>query len=742
MIHALVIAAVMALPTGAESTGPTPSNLAAYKEAKAGVGRDADAHVRLALWCEARGLNAERTKHLTIATLIDPAHATARGLLGMVQYKGKWFSPDVVAKKIQADPDQQARIREYLERRVKAADKADDQMKLAAWCDQNDLNDQATAHYYRAVQLDPGRELAWKHLGYKKEKGRWVKPEQVAAAKEMIELQTKANKHWKPMLEKLRTGLSSRSAAEREKAQAALNEIKEPAAVPAVWAVFAQGNAKHQEVAVKLFGQIDAPSASQALALLAVSGRSADVRRESVVILKRRDPRDFVEVLIAMIRKPIEYEVRHKAGPASPGELLVKGSERNLSRVYTHLAPPSFAMRPSDSIILDANGLPVLSRYLGSNSTPINNWSVNVTGMDRNAVEQGILSGAAAPVNALKQQIAAQQQQKFAAAGLPAGVGAQLSQAVAGAQVPYSVSRSGLTDGPVLNATESIVRNVYMYIPIGQMQAEAQQSAEISRQRLAADVQQIEAYNSSVRTTNRTARQVLTDSTGTDLGENPESWRPWVASLMGVALVTTGPTDEEVPTDTEEIPSGRPSYVRPAIVERSVGVSMNLSSAPVYHHHCFAAGTPVRTADGPRPIETLKSGDRVLTQNTTTGRMAFSPVLNPIHNPPNETLKIQFEDQGKSVVATGIHRFWKVGQGWAMARDLNPGDVLRAIGGTAKVRSIESDRKQPVFNLRVAEGESFFVGDLGILAHDNSLVNPTDKPFDRVAPELASAGRK
>jgi len=159
-------------------------------------------------------------------------------------------------------------------------------------------------------------------------------------------------------------------------------------------------------------------------------------------------------------------------------------------------------------------------------------------------------------------------------------------------------------------------------------------------------------------------------------------------------------------------------------------------------HALVIAAVMARTLDGPRPIETLKAGDRVLTQNTTTGRMAFSPVLSPIHNPPNETLKIQFDGQSQPVVATGIHRFWKVGQGWSMARDLKPGDVLRAIGGVAKVASIESDRKQPVFNLRVAEGESFFVGDLGIPAHDNSLVDPVDKPFDRVAPEFASAGRK
>ena len=60
-----------------------------------------------------------------------------------------------------------------------------------------------------------------------------------------------------------------------------------------------------------------------------------------------------------------------------------------------------------------------------------------------------------------------------------------------------------------------------------------------------------------------------------------------------------------------------------------------------------------------------------------------------------------------------------------MARDLKPGDVLRTLGGTAAVKSVEEDKVQPVFNLQVADGESFFVGRSGVLAHDNSTINPT-----------------
>jgi hypothetical protein len=91
------------------------------------------------------------------------------------------------------------------------------------------------------------------------------------------------------------------------------------------------------------------------------------------------------------------------------------------------------------------------------------------------------------------------------------------------------------------------------------------------------------------------------------------------------------------------------------------------------------------------------------------------------------------------VVATEIHRFWQTGKGWTMARDLRTGDTLRLLGTVARIIEVAPDRVQPVFNLRVAEGESFFVGRLGTLVHDNSVVEPPETPFD-APPSLTSAG--
>ena len=89
---------------------------------------------------------------------------------------------------------------------------------------------------------------------------------------------------------------------------------------------------------------------------------------------------------------------------------------------------------------------------------------------------------------------------------------------------------------------------------------------------------------------------------------------------------------------------------------------------------------------------------------------------------PSTTLRIGID--GETIVATGIHRFWKPGKGWTMARDLKAGDRLRMIGGIVEIASIETDKTQPVYNLDVAENRDFFVGTKGLLVHDFSFVQP------------------
>jgi hypothetical protein len=680
----------------------------AYNSATAQAGRSADAHVRLALWCEKNGLTSERMKHLALAILYDPSHTLARTLLGLVSYESEWKSPDQVAREVEDDPGRKAKVAEYLERRAKVRDRADDLWKLAMWCEQNGLLQQATAHFYQVLQHDPTRDAAWKHLGYKKISGRWDKPERLAAARAAAELQHKANKHWAPLLEKLRGALASRDKARRSDAEKALASVSDPRAVPSIWSVFVLGGHQPQKIGVTLLGQIDSPGSSRALALVALMSQSADVRRSAIEMLRNRDARDYASVLIAFFRDPIKYDVKAVSGPGSRGELVVKSNSGNVKRLYTPLVAPSLALLPSDSVTYDANGLPVVVRQLGgfeSGWMPLGTRDLKAVG--------GILglasSGAAPQMATLLKQ---------------AGVSSALS---------HKIGSTAANAAPVLNLGgerggeiyASALINQQMDIPIGQMMLDAQMSARIAQQQLAGDVQAIDAYNAPILATNERIQQVLTQTTGASLGPDRTSWEKWLVDLSGYAYSAPRSYDEQ-PTIVEQVPLSYQPQATPVVVNQVVG-------AAVIQHSCFGAGTPVRTLDGFRPIEKLRAGDQVLTADLKTGALRFQPLLVVYHNPPNSTFRVELD--GESIVATGIHRLWKAGTGWVMTRDLKPGDSLRTVGGLAVVKSVEKERVQPVFNLQVAEGESFFVGHAGVLAHDNSMVNPTPIPFDQI-PDL------
>ncbi|HMO84172.1 MAG TPA: polymorphic toxin-type HINT domain-containing protein, partial [Lacipirellulaceae bacterium] len=141
---------------------------------------------------------------------------------------------------------------------------------------------------------------------------------------------------------------------------------------------------------------------------------------------------------------------------------------------------------------------------------------------------------------------------------------------------------------------------------------------------------------------------------------------------------------------------------------------------------CFAAGTPVWTAAGPRPIEELEVGDQVLSQDPRTGELAFRPVMAVTIRPATELVRVEAGDD--SIVATRGHRFWVDGHGWEMAKFLAPGQRLHSVAGGAPISAAAAQRTdEPIeaFNLVVDDFHTYFVGESRLLVCDNSCPEPT-----------------
>jgi hypothetical protein len=140
---------------------------------------------------------------------------------------------------------------------------------------------------------------------------------------------------------------------------------------------------------------------------------------------------------------------------------------------------------------------------------------------------------------------------------------------------------------------------------------------------------------------------------------------------------------------------------------------------------CFAAGTIVVTEFGPKPIETIELGDRVLAQDVDSGEVDFKPVFKTTVRPPTPLLKL-VTAHGE-LVCTGGHPFWINDHGWLKARELEPGMRLHSVTGSSEVLAVEdAQRTARAYNLVVADFHTYFVGDDRILSHDNTPRNPTN----------------
>jgi len=633
-----------------------------------------------------------------------------------------------VTRDIEDDPARKARIEEYLKRRATVRDRGEELWRLALWCEQNGLKQQATAHLYQVLRLDPTRDAAWKHLGFKRLGGHWDKPERVAAAKAAAREQQKANNQWKPILEKYRSALLSKDASRRPEAEKGLSEIKDPLAVPMVWATFARGNAALQQAAVLVFSQIDDPTASRGLVMLAVFSGSKDVRGKAIAELRRRDRREYAATLIAMILRPIKYTAKPVGGPGKPGELLIKGSGStpNLKRIY---APPgtdpAIAAQAGDRVRLDADGLPVLDRV-----TDLSLFQM--TGSVLFAWQQMAAISQQEGLQALQQQSF---QSMITNSFSHSGLGLQ-GQKIGNLLIntlettlkqppslslmnnPYYVmgitSQNGVPVNPGSLLTYTVASGVE--IPTGRIMLQAQKTAAMAQQQLQNDVAAIDQFNSSLNEINDRVLPVLNSVSGLNLGPDPAAWQTWLNNLVGF----NSQRASEPPTVVENV----------SLAYQPDPIPLGSFSGPisVSRISCFGGGTMVRTLTGLEPIESLKVGDQVLTQSSKTGALSYKPILVVHHNPPSKTYNISLGKE--TIVSSYFHRFWKAGAGWVMARDLKEGDRIRTLNGTVKVTAIEEGKVVPVFNLDVADDADFFVGNLGALAHDNTVPNLRELPFD------------
>jgi len=224
----------------------------------------------------------------------------------------------------------------------------------------------------------------------------------------------------------------------------------------------------------------------------------------------------------------------------------------------------------------------------------------------------------------------------------------------------------------------------------------------------------VERANEGFRLLNSRIAAALRQLTGLDLGNEPMQWWTWwwqdYNEMYKVSSGGESADPYEPPKPVYDYHSWGEYYIR-------------------FPCSCFAPGTKVWTLTGGQAIEKIKAGDCVLAQDVESGELAYKPVLAVTVRQPGPRIRVGLGSE--SIVATPSHPFWVLGQGWRMTKQLAVGSRVHTPSGGVTIESIEKFDPDPAFatgvayNLIVADFNSYFVGDHGILVHDNTPRMPT-----------------
>ena len=126
---------------------------------------------------------------------------------------------------------------------------------------------------------------------------------------------------------------------------------------------------------------------------------------------------------------------------------------------------------------------------------------------------------------------------------------------------------------------------------------------------------------------------------------------------------------------------------------------------------CFAAGVPLRTPDGSKPVEDFREGDLVLSrdEHDPTGPVEAKRVEAVFRR---TAPKWGLRAGQQTIWTTPEHPFYVLGKGWTQVAEMRAGDRLDTEDGLGVTVEFVRDTGEwvPVYNLRVADHHTYFVG--------------------------------
>lgn len=207
-------------------------------------------------------------------------------------------------------------------------------------------------------------------------------------------------------------------------------------------------------------------------------------------------------------------------------------------------------------------------------------------------------------------------------------------------------------------------------------------------------------HNSQAEWKNERVMPALRAVSGVDLGEDPVDWWRYWQEESGY--------DEYAPVQDRSYDFEDFDYYVEGPARRA--------------HECFVAGTPVWTRTGKKAIEDLEAGDLVLARDPHVGGLVYRTILDTTVRDPSPTVRLTAGEE--TIVATVGHPFWVIGKGWTMAKELATGDQLSTVKGPLEIDSTTREADRTAHNLIVEGAANYYVGEAGVLVHDNTPRQP------------------
>ena len=143
-------------------------------------------------------------------------------------------------------------------------------------------------------------------------------------------------------------------------------------------------------------------------------------------------------------------------------------------------------------------------------------------------------------------------------------------------------------------------------------------------------------------------------------------------------------------------------------------------SAQQASNTCFVVINPILTVSGLVAIENIKVGDKVISADIETGDASEKTVLETYVRKVHRLVHLIVN--GEEIVTTVDHPFYVKERGFIEAGRLFVGDKLISVNGddliVDEIKIQQCENPVNVYNFKVAEYHTYFVGKKNILVHN------------------------